>query len=217
MADYPPNIYASYFLTNVDYTLTVEREHTLESGTEIREISTDPPIDHPKSGDIISRGTMWFSPEDDEKFDPKDDAFLELLPPVGTSFHAMRSGKPWSWKVAVGPEGLFQDSMEGRKSTPKPSNASIAGSAPKGNSKTLHQRPTASLGDMASLLRDCRQEVVDRVLDEAQDTTEENIQKYAATLFIQATRDGLHRAYRIKSELEEAGPKPEADDSGLPF
>ena len=205
-----PSIKASMFKFNQPYTIEIERIKQLE-GRVLMDLAVNPEVLSNKEKAMISRGTMWFTEPAHQKFEsemyewslyPLLSAFVE-----GSVFTLVYTAGR-EWKVVSDGEIQLQPPPEGPIAPP-------AAPTPQPVPKALPQRPTASLGDMVDLLHDCRMGVINKVLgwDGTMDADkEEVVQDYAATLFIHATRQGLDQAYRIKRDLENAGPKPEAED-----
>ena len=234
-ANNPPSAYASHFLLNVPYQMSLRQMRTTANGVLLAELDFTPTItigaftrrDGTQVPEIITNEcTMWFEEPGHAKHDPKDWAFADCLSTMqeNIAFNATRKNKPWQWEIdgtllvpttVKTPEGAPQAAAAPQTAptatTPQaaPVGPQVAPTAPsKGYNGPLTK-------DAFNLLKDCRDQVMS--LERA---TDDQIQGWTSTLFIQMCNAGAHRDYLRYKGLHLAGSKPadgsESED-GMPF
>ena len=229
----PPSAYASHFLLNVPYQMSLRQMRTTAGGVLLAELDFTPTItigaftkrDGTKVPEIITNEcTMWFEEPGHAKHDPKDWAFADCLSTMqeNIAFNATRKNKPWQWEIdgtllepttVKTPEGAPQQAASAPaapQQAPTPQAAPVAPQRPSGAySGPLLKDACALFSDIKDIVESWEGEYPPEVRG-----------GWTTSLFISMDRAGATKDYLKYKGLHLAGSKPadgsESED-GMPF
>lgn len=149
---YPPNTYPSQFEMETEYTFQIERRGKAKNGSHYLQLAFNPTN---KEG--FARGTMWFNPPGDERYQPHEYALIQHvagIPDNGT-FKATRKGKPWYWEVDGTPLKSTQEGPQEALELPQTTPQTQTQTPPPQATTRPPAGPGENLPDLALLFSDC--------------------------------------------------------------